>query len=58
MVLRRLALYNKMVSAVAGMTVVLDTDHWSRLFEGQRNLLVAQEVLKRQGYGCETVDYL
>ena len=58
MVLRRLALHNKMVLGVAGMTVVLDRDHWSRLLEGQRNLLVAPEVLKRQGYGCETVDYL
>ena len=58
MVLRRRALDNRMVSAVAGMKVVLDTDHWSRLFAGRRNLLVAQEVLKRQGYGCETVDYL
>ena len=47
-----------MVSAVAGMKFVLDTDHWSSLFAGQRNLLAAQEVLTQQGYGCETVDYL
>lgn len=58
MALRRRALDSRMVSAVAGMKVVLDTDHWSRWYEEQRNLLAAQEVLKRQGCGCETVDYL
>ena len=58
MVLRRRALDNRMVSAVAGRKVVLDTDYWSRWYEGQKNLLAAQEVLKRQGCGCETVDYL
>ena len=56
MVLRRRALDSRMVSAVADMKVVLDMNHWSRLFAGQRTPLAAQEVLRRQGYGCETVD--
>ena len=58
MVLRKRSLDNRMVSAVADMKFVLDTDRWSKLFAEQRNLLAAQEVLTRQGYGCETVDYL
>ena len=58
MALRRRVLDNRMVWAVAGMKVVLDTDHSNRWFEGQRSLLAAQEELKRQGCGCEKVDYL
>ena len=58
MVLQRRAFDKRMVLGVAGMKAVLDKDHWSRLFEGQRSLWAAQEVLRRQGYGCEMVDYL
>lgn len=40
------------------MTVVLGMHHWSRSFEGRRNLLAAQELPIPQGYECGTVDCL
>lgn len=47
-----------MVLAVAGMPVVLGMQHWSSLSEERRSLLVAQELLRQQGYACGMVDYL
>ena len=59
MVLRKWAFGNRTVSAVVGMAVVLGMHRWSRsLFEGQRSLLAAQELLRPQGYECGRVDCL
>ena len=56
MVLRRRASDSRMVLVVVGMKVVLGMHHWSILFEGQRTLLVVQELLRPQGCECERVD--
>lgn len=56
MVLRTRASDNRMVSVAVGMKVVLNMHQWSNWYEGRRNLLVAQELLRPQGYECETVD--
>ena len=58
MVLRRRAFDSRMVSAVAGVKVVLGTHRLNRLFAGRRNRLAAQELLRPQGYECERADYL
>ena len=56
MVLRRRASDSRMVLVVVGMKVVLGMHHWSILFEGQRTLLVVQELLRPQGCECGRVD--
>ena len=58
MVLRKQAFGNRMVSAVAGTTVVLGMHHWSRSFGEQRSLSVVRELRRPRGYECGTVDYL
>lgn len=58
MVLRKRAFDSRTVSVVVGMKVVLDMHRWSNWYEGLRNLLVAQELLRPQGYECEMVDWL